>query len=247
MRAALSVSSRMPVPGRPGADRRLVGSVSSATSSLLAGGLALLGLAAVPVAGIVADSTGAVPAPTGPGPGSTTPVVPAPAELDDHGPAVLDSGMETPKDVRTAAAGTAPDDEVVTTEPAGTDESSASPVATDDGNDPAGHHDGDHSAPDTTVWDRLADCESGDRDTEGRPLPGTARWDYGLEFTHEGYERFEGGLNFDPATWDDFRDADMPGHAGHATREQEITIGERVLAAQGWGAWPVCSEMIGRS
>lgn len=96
-----------------------------------------------------------------------------------------------------------------------------------------------------TVWDRLADCESGDWDADSNPIPGTARWDYGVTFAHEGYERFEGGLNFDPGTWDGFRDPGMPDHAGHATRVQQITVGERVQAAQGWGAWPVCSEKIG--
>jgi resuscitation-promoting factor RpfB len=104
---------------------------------------------------------------------------------------------------------------------------------------------GDDEQSEPAVWDDLADCESGDWDRDGDPIPGTARWDYGLEFAHEGFELFEGGLNFHPDTWDEFRDPQMPDHAGHADREQEIVVGERVLEAQGWGAWPVCSEMLG--
>lgn len=92
------------------------------------------------------------------------------------------------------------------------------------------------------VWDRLADCESGDW-VDGWPQPGTARWDYGLTFSHG--DSFEGGLNFHPGTWDAFKDPGMPDHAGNATRAQQIMVGERVRAAQGWDAWPVCSGMLG--
>lgn len=97
--------------------------------------------------------------------------------------------------------------------------------------------------PARTVWDRLADCESGDWDAGGQPLPGTARWDYGLSFDHG--DTFEGGLNFHPDTWDAYRDPGMADHAGNATRGQQIAVAERVLDAQGWGAWPVCSSKLG--
>lgn len=95
----------------------------------------------------------------------------------------------------------------------------------------------------TTVWDRLADCESGDWDADGTPIAGSARWDYGLTFDHG--DIFEGGLNFHPRTWDAFRDPGMADHAGHAGRAQQIEVGQRVLDAQGWGAWPVCSRKLG--
>jgi len=95
---------------------------------------------------------------------------------------------------------------------------------------------------DARVWDRLADCESGDW-VAGVPQPGTARWDYGLTFSHS--DSFEGGVNFHPGTWDAFKDAGMPDHAGSASRDQQILVAQRVRAAQGWGAWPVCSEMLG--
>jgi len=95
----------------------------------------------------------------------------------------------------------------------------------------------------TTVWDRLADCESGDW-RDGTPIPGTARWDYGLAFDHG--DIYEGGLNFHPGTWDSYRAPGMPGHAGQASRAQQIVVAERVLAGQGWRAWPVCSRKIGQ-
>lgn len=92
------------------------------------------------------------------------------------------------------------------------------------------------------IWDRLADCESGDWQN-GQPIPGTRRWDYGLTFSHG--DIFEGGVNFHPQTWDAYRDPGMPSHAGQATREQQIEIAEEVLADQGWAAWPVCSRKLG--
>ena len=92
------------------------------------------------------------------------------------------------------------------------------------------------------LWFRLADCESGFRDN-GTPIPGSARWNYGLN-PGDGAP-FEGGLQFAPFTWDGFRDPGMPGHAGNATPAQQIIVAERVLAAQGWKAWPVCSRMLG--
>ena len=34
-------------------------------------------------------------------------------------------------------------------------------------------------------------------------------------------------------------------YAYQASREQQITVAERVLASQGWGAWPACSAKLG--
>ena len=99
------------------------------------------------------------------------------------------------------------------------------------------------AAPARNVWDDLADCESGDWDANGDPITGSARWDYGLTFSHG--DIFQGGPNFHPGTWDAFRDADMADHAGLATRDEQVVVAERVLAEQGWGAWPVCSRMLG--
>ena len=92
-------------------------------------------------------------------------------------------------------------------------------------------------------WDRLADCESGDWDANGTPIAGSARWNYGISFSHG--DHFEGGLNFHPATWESYRSGDMAGHAGNASRSQQIAVAEQVQADQGWGAWPVCSRKVG--
>ena len=76
----------------------------------------------------------------------------------------------------------------------------------------------------TSAWDRLAGCESG------------GNWDIN---TGNGYY---GGLQFSSSTW---RAYGGSGSASGASREQQIAVAERVLAAQGWGAWPVCSRKAG--
>jgi|1186.fasta_scaffold229397_2 resuscitation-promoting factor RpfA len=83
------------------------------------------------------------------------------------------------------------------------------------------------SAADTvggTAWDRLAQCES------------TGNWSIN---TGNG---FSGGLQFTPSTWRAFGGE---GVAHHASREEQIVVAERVLAKQGWGAWPACSRKLG--
>lgn len=92
--------------------------------------------------------------------------------------------------------------------------------------------------PSRSHWDDLADCESGRWARGGTPIEGSATWS-----STAGY--FEGGLQFAPPTWDGFRDADMPSSAHDASREIQILVAERVQAAQGWGAWPVCSRKVG--
>lgn len=88
------------------------------------------------------------------------------------------------------------------------------------------------------VWDDLADCESGEWTASGH-VEGSARWD------SRAHGLYRGGLQFHPGTWDAFRDPGMPSSAADASREEQIVVGERVLEAQGWGAWPVCSRRLG--
>lgn len=77
------------------------------------------------------------------------------------------------------------------------------------------------------VWDRLAQCEAGGNwHNTSNPL-------------------YEGGLQFHPTTWSSSGGSEYAPHAYMATREQQITIGERVQASQGWGAWPACSAQLG--
>ena len=92
--------------------------------------------------------------------------------------------------------------------------------------------------PARSVWDRVADCESGSWTGNGGFVEASANWSATAGL-------FEGGLQFHPDTWDGYRDADMPAAAYDATRAQQIVVAERVLDAQGWKAWPVCSRKLG--
>lgn len=78
----------------------------------------------------------------------------------------------------------------------------------------------------SSVWDRLAQCEA------------SGNWASTVGF-------YEGGLQFHPQTWDAYKPSGYPDHAYQATREQQIAVAERVLADQGWGAWPACSSELG--
>lgn len=83
-----------------------------------------------------------------------------------------------------------------------------------------------NAAPETD-WDRLAQCESG------------GNWAIN---TGNG---FQGGLQFSPSTWNAHGGQQYAAAANQATREQQITVAERVLDTQGWGAWPSCSSSLG--
>jgi hypothetical protein len=75
------------------------------------------------------------------------------------------------------------------------------------------------------VWDRLAQCES------------SGNWH--INAYHDG------GLQFLPSTWNAYKLPGYPAFAYQASRAQQIAVGQRVLAAQGWKAWPVCSRRLG--
>src|SRR5205085_11448341 len=75
------------------------------------------------------------------------------------------------------------------------------------------------AAPSST-WDRLAGCESG------------GNWSIN---TGNG---FYGGLQFTASTWRAFGGAAYAPRADLATRAQQIAVAQRVLAGQGWKAWP---------
>jgi hypothetical protein len=83
-----------------------------------------------------------------------------------------------------------------------------------------------NDVPGATIWDTLADCESG-----------------GDWHAHTGI--FDGGLQFHPGTWLRYGGAAFAPYAYLATRDQQITIARRVLAGEGWEAWPVCSVKLG--
>lgn len=84
-------------------------------------------------------------------------------------------------------------------------------------------------AADGGVWDRIAQCESG------------GNWHIN---TNNG---FFGGLQFSASTWKAYGGTAYAPSADEADRAQQITVADRVQAAQGWGAWPFCSVRAGAS
>lgn len=82
------------------------------------------------------------------------------------------------------------------------------------------------------VWDRLAQCES------------HGQWNYGPH-SNWGSRIYHGGLQFHPTTWSAYKLSGYPTYAYQASREQQIEVGKRVQAAQGWRAWPDCSLKLG--
>jgi resuscitation-promoting factor RpfA len=76
-------------------------------------------------------------------------------------------------------------------------------------------------------WDRVAHCESG------------GNWHIN---TGNGYY---GGLQFSSSTWSGYGGGRYASRADLASKGEQIAVANRVLSAQGWGAWPVCSRYAG--
>ncbi|MGM0351506.1 transglycosylase family protein [Streptomyces sp. Adlamb9] len=81
---------------------------------------------------------------------------------------------------------------------------------------------GTASAATASQWDAVAQCESG------------GNWSIN---TGNGYY---GGLQFSASTWAAYGGTAYASTADQASKSQQITVAEKVLAAQGKGAWPVC-------
>ena len=75
-----------------------------------------------------------------------------------------------------------------------------------------------------SVWDSLAQCESG------------GNWAIN---TGNGYY---GGLQFSLSSW---RGVGGVGYPHEASRETQIAMGERLKGSGGWGHWPACSRKLG--
>lgn len=75
-----------------------------------------------------------------------------------------------------------------------------------------------------SVWDQLAQCESG------------GNWSIN---TGNG---FYGGLQFTISSWQATGGSGLP---SDASREEQIMRAEKLLAMQGWGAWPACTSKLG--
>ena len=83
------------------------------------------------------------------------------------------------------------------------------------------------SAASVSTWDKVASCESGG--------------DWSIN-TGNGYY---GGLQFSRSTWAGYGGTAYAATADHASKGQQISIAEKVLASQGPGAWPVCGPRAG--
>jgi murein DD-endopeptidase MepM/ murein hydrolase activator NlpD len=81
--------------------------------------------------------------------------------------------------------------------------------------------------PGSSIWDSLAQCEANG------------------DWAADNGDGFYGGLQFTPSTWTENGGGTYAAYANHASREEQIAIAKRVLATQGWVAWPVCSQKLG--
>lgn len=79
---------------------------------------------------------------------------------------------------------------------------------------------------DGSVWDRLAQCESGG------------------DWSIRGGS-FSGGLQFTNSTWQAMGGGSYGATAADATREQQIAVAQRLQTTSGWGQWPACSRKLG--
>ena len=109
---------------------------------------------------------------------------------------------------------------------------SAAPVGPTEPNRPIGAvRDFDGTLPSellaASAWDMVARCES------------NGQW------SENSGNGFFGGLQFESGTWRAFGGEQFAPSAHMATRDQQIAIAQRVLASQGWLAWPACSAKLG--
>ncbi len=104
----------------------------------------------------------------------------------------------------------------------GTKEPEPEPAPSTSGGSTSG---GSSSGGGNGVWDRLAQCETGQRwNTDS--VPG-----------------YSGGLGFAHSSWRAYGGSGSRA-AGHS-REAQIAVAKRILADVGWGAWPACSRKLG--
>ncbi|GAA4856307.1 transglycosylase family protein [Saccharopolyspora cebuensis] len=87
---------------------------------------------------------------------------------------------------------------------------------------------GGKEPPNSGVWDKLAECESG------------GNWSIN---TGNGYY---GGLQFNKSTWDAYGGDQYAQYPHQASREQQIAVASKMRDARGgYGAWPSCSGQLG--
>ena len=79
----------------------------------------------------------------------------------------------------------------------------------------------------SSVWDDLAQCESG------------GNWAIN---TGNGYY---GGLQFSYDTWHGYGGGEFAEYPHQATREEQIVVAERLRAVRGYAPWPACRDKLG--
>ncbi|MFE9611967.1 transglycosylase family protein [Streptomyces sp. NPDC006012] len=88
---------------------------------------------------------------------------------------------------------------------------------------------GNASAATASEWDAVARCESG------------GNWSINTG------NSYYGGLQFSASTWAAYGGTQYAASADKATKAQQISVAEKVLASQGKGAWPVCGTGLSGS
>lgn len=76
-------------------------------------------------------------------------------------------------------------------------------------------------------WQAIAECES------------SGDWHAN---TGNGYY---GGTQTSQSTWEAFGGLRFAARADLASKSEQIAVNERILAAQGWDAWPTCARTLG--
>lgn len=130
-------------------------------------------------------------------------------------------GVEVSRRLESERVSQAPVDEVIQVAPA-----QGAPAAATGASPTGSASDGRGGCPaqGNAVWDRLAQCESGQN------------WSIN---TGNGYY---GGLQFDVATW---RAHGGTGYPHEHSRAEQIAVAERLRAARGFAPWPACGRTLG--
>ncbi|MFF1414164.1 FG-GAP-like repeat-containing protein [Streptomyces sp. NPDC058289] len=86
---------------------------------------------------------------------------------------------------------------------------------------------GSAQAASVATWDKVAQCEA------------TGNWQI-IDSTGT----YFGGLQISLPTWNAFGGKQYASYPHRATKQQQILIGEKILAGQGWRAWPNCGAVL---
>lgn len=177
-----------------------------------------------PVGPFTVQSEKAVETPVTPSPEPTDVVVPEPTPSPSETPSEAPVEVSEPEPIPSPTS-TSPEAPVDTPEPEPTVVDTPSPTEVPSPKP---------SAPsvDTSVWDRVASCES------------NGNWSIKPSDNLANYN-FYGGLQFSEQSWYGAGGGRYAPRADLATKEEQIAIARRLLAMQGPNAWPHCGPAAG--